>query len=66
MGGHDYYIDENWNLKSACVPYGVVKADSFDFEIVKEYEDEIETEYLTAEIILWTGRYPELMEAIYA
>lgn len=66
MGGHDYYIDDDWNLKSACVPYGVVKADSFDFETVKEYEDEIETEYLTAEIILWTGRYPELMEAIYS
>ena len=66
MGGHDYYIDDDWNLKSACVPYGVVKADSFDFETVKEYEDEIETEYLTAEVILWTGRYPELMEAIYS
>ena len=66
MGGHDYYIDENWNLKSACVPYGVVKADSFDFEIVEEYEDKVKTEYLTAEIILWTGRYPELMDAIYA
>lgn len=66
MGGHDYYIDDNWNLKSACVPYGVVKADSFNFETVKEYEDEIETEYLTAEVVLWTGRYPELMEAIYS
>ena len=66
IGGHDYYIDDNWNLKSACVPYGVVKADSFDFETVKEYEDEIETEYLTAEVVLWTGRYPELMEAIYS
>ena len=66
MGGHDYYIDDDWNLKSACVPYGVVKADSFDFETVKEYEDEIETEYLTAEVILWTGRYPELMKAIYS
>lgn len=66
MGGHDYYINDDWNLKSACVPYGVVKADSFDFETVKEYEDEIETEYLTAEVILWTGRYPELMEAIYS
>lgn len=66
MGGHDYYIDDEWNLKSACVPYGVVKADSFDFETVKEYEDEIETEYLTAEVVLWTGRYPELMEAIYS
>ena len=66
MGGHDYYIDDDWNLKSACVPYGVVKADSFEFETVKEYEDEIETEYLTAEVILWTGRYPELMEAIYS
>ena len=66
MGGHDYYIDDDCNLKSACVPYGVVKADSFDFETVKEYEDEIETEYLTAEFVLWTGRYPELMEAIYS
>lgn len=66
MGGHDYYIDDDWNLKSACVPYGVVKADSFDFETVKEYEDKIETEYLTAEVVLWTGRYPELMEAIYS
>ena len=66
MGGHDYYINDDWNLKSACVPYGVVKADSFDFETVKEYEDEIETEYLTAEIVLWTGRYRELMEAIYS
>ena len=66
MGGHDYYIDDDWNLKSACVPYGVVKADSFDFETVKEYKDEIETEYLTAEVVLWTGRYPELMEAIYS
>ena len=66
MGGHDYYIDDDWNLKSACVPYGVVKAESFDFETVKEYEDEIETEYLTAEVVLWTGRYPELMEAIYS
>lgn len=66
MGGHDYYIDDDLNLKSACVPYGVVKADSFDFETVKEYEDEIETEYLTAEVVLWTGRYPELMEAIYS
>ena len=66
MGGHDYYIDDDWNLKSACVPYGVVKADSFDFETVKEYEDEIETEYLTAEVVLWTGRYLELMEAIYS
>ena len=66
MGGHDYYINDNWELKSACVPYGVVKADSFGFETVKEYEDEVETEYVTADVILWTGRYPELMEAIYA
>ena len=66
MGGQDYYSDDDLNLKSACVPYGVVKADSFEFETVKEYEDEIETEYLTAEVILWTGRYPELMEAIYS
>lgn len=66
MGGHDMEITDDWELRSACVPYGVVKEDSFNFEMVEEYADNTQTEYLTAEVILWTGRYPELMDAIYS
>lgn len=64
MGGHDYIITEDWEFKTLTVPYGVVKNDSFDFEMVDEYG--IQVEYLTAEVILWIGRYPELKEAIYS
>lgn len=64
MGGHDWEMDEDWNIKSVCVPYGVVTNDEFEFETVDEYGREVE--YMTAKIILWTGRYPELMEAIYS
>ena len=64
MGGHDWTIDENCNFKSICVPYGVVTMDDFEFEEVDEYGEK--TEYMTANVVLWTGRYPELMEAIYS
>ena len=63
MGGHDWTIDENCNFKSICVPYGVVTMDDFGFEEVDEYGDKVE--YMTANVVLWTGRYPELMEAVY-
>ena len=65
IGGHDMYIDwESWSMKSLCVPYGVVKADTFDWEMINEYGTDVE--YLTCEAILWTGRYPELKETIYS
>lgn len=64
MGGHDWTIDENCNFKSICVPYGVVTMDEFEFEEVEEYGEKVE--YMTASVVLWTGRYPELMEAIYS
>lgn len=63
MGGHDWEMDEDYNIKSVCVPYGVVTNDEFEFETVDEYGTEVE--YMTAKVVLWTGRYPELMEAIY-
>ena len=65
FGGHDYTITEDWELKPLTVPYGVVVADSFQYEMVNEYKDNHEREYLTCDIILWTGRYPELLEAVY-
>ena len=64
LGGHDFMIDENYNFVSLCVPFGVVMENSFDWETVNEYGTDVE--YLTANAILWTGRYPELKEAIYS
>jgi hypothetical protein len=65
IGGHDMYIDwEDWSIKSLCVPFGVVKADTFEWETINEYGTDVE--YLTCEAILWTGRYPELKETIYS
>lgn len=64
FGGHDYIIDENWNFVAQTVPFGVVVEDTFEYEMVEEYGSQLE--YLTANAILWTGRYPELKEAIYS
>lgn len=64
IGGHDWTITEDWEIKDLTVPYGVVVEDSFDWEIVDEYGTEME--YLTANAIIWTGRYPELKETLYS
>ena len=64
IGGHDYTFTEDWEYKSLCVPFGVVKENSFGYEVINEYGTDVE--YLTCECILWTGRYPELKEAIYS
>ena len=67
LGGHDYKLDkEKMELKSLCVPFGVaVPAPEPVYETVVENGSEMST-YLTSDIILWTGRYPELAEAIYS
>ena len=64
LGGHDCTFDENFNLVSLCVPFGVVVENSFEWETVNEYG--IDVEYLTAKAVLWTGRYSDLKEAIYS
>lgn len=64
IGGHDWTITEDWEIKDLTVPYGVVVENSFDFETINEYGTDVE--YLTANAILWTGRYPELYDAIYS
>ena len=63
FGGHDAVVDDDLKLHWLTVPFGVVMADSFDFEEVEEYGKKVE--YLTGMIYLWTGRYPELKKAIY-
>lgn len=64
FGGHDYVLDENWQMKALTVPFGVVTADPVVFEDVEEYGQTVP--YMTATAILWTGRYPELKEAVYS
>lgn len=65
MGGHDFEIDwETMEIKPLTVPVGVVVDNGFWFDYVEEYGERVE--YLCCNLILWTGRYPELKEAIYS
>ena len=70
MGGHDMVLaqDEQGQLmfKSLCVPYGVVpQQDNIHYEDVAEPNGDVHT-YIVSDVILWTGRFPELREAIYS
>ena len=65
LGSHDAEFDmDTWEFVPLTVPVGVVIADSFSYETVNEYG--IDVEYLCAECILWTGRYPELFDCKYS
>ena len=64
IGGHDWEITEDWEIRDLTVPYGVVVEDSYDWEVINEYGKDVE--YLTANAILWTGRYPELKDTLYS
>lgn len=68
MGGHDVEIKKNGNgsyrIKTLTVPYGVVpNQDDVHYEDV-DVNGKTET-YLVCDIILWTGRYPQLLETKY-
>ena len=67
LGGHDYHLDMNdLKLKSQCVPFGVaVPSESPVYEDIAEENGNVST-YLTCEVILWIGRYPELADAFYS
>ena len=65
LGSHDAEFDmETWEFVPLTVPVGVVIADSFSYETVNEYGTDVD--YLTANLILWTGRYPELFDCKYS
>lgn len=70
MGGHDMTIVQNadgqFEFKSICVPYGVVpQQDNIHYEDIQEPNGDIHT-YIVSDVILWTGRFPELHEAVYS
>lgn len=64
FGGHDVELTENWELRDITVPFGVVTVDAPSYEMVTEFGKE--KEYMTAYAMLWTGRYPEILEATYS
>lgn len=65
LGSHDAEFDmETWEFVPLTVPVGVVIADSFSYETVNEYGTDVD--YLCAECILWTGRYPQLFDCQYS
>lgn len=70
MGGHDMIVEKDkdgkYVYKSLCVPYGVVPTqDNIHYEDIKEPNGDIKS-YVVADCLLWIGRFPELMDAIYA
>lgn len=64
FGGHDYVLADDFKVKAITVPFGVVTTDAPEYETVMEWGQE--KVYETAYAILWTGRYPELKDAIYS
>lgn len=67
IGGHDAEFQVNEDgiyLKDLTVPFGVVIADTYNYETVTEYGKDVT--YLTAEAFVWSGRYPDLMQTIYS
>lgn len=69
MGGHDMTIvkdsDGRLKFKSLCVPFGVVpQQDNIHYEEIIDSNGN-KSIYQVADIILWTGRYPDLYKAVY-
>lgn len=70
MGGHDLALERNeqgnYKFKMLTVPYGTVpQQENVHYETVVE-KNGTENVYQVADIILWTGRYPELLDAKYS
>lgn len=64
FGGHDCELTADGHIRMLTVPFGVVTTDAPEYETVMEWGKE--KTYQTAYAILWTGRYPELKDAIYS
>lgn len=70
MGGHDMTIarneDNQYVFKNLCVPFGVVPENNdIHYETFIDSTGN-EATYLVSNVVLWTGRYPDLYKAIYS
>lgn len=66
--GHEMKLvekGEKYEWRTKCCPYGVIPECELAFEDVTEEDGTVST-YLTGEVILWSGKYPEIMDAAYS
>lgn len=63
IAGHECEFDDDWDLVPTTQALGVVKPATYQWETVNEYGTDVR--YLTAEIVLWTGRFKGLFDARY-
>lgn len=66
--GHEMKLVENdgkYEWRTVCRPYGVIPECDLSFEDVTEEDGTVST-YLVGEVILWSGKYPEIMDAAYS
>lgn len=69
MGGHDMVLDRDENnklrFKSICIPVGTVPyQENIHYEEISDSKGN-KSLYQVADVILWTGRCPDLYKAIY-
>jgi hypothetical protein len=69
IGGHDRQLiidNDGITVNDLTVPFGVVpETNNLEYVNVSEEDGSI-VEYLVCDIILWTGRYGEIMDATYS
>lgn len=67
LGGHDCVLDRSTlELKSLCIPFGVaIPSPEPTWEVCTE-ADGSEKPYLVTDVILWTGRFPELEDVKFS
>jgi hypothetical protein len=66
VGSHDKQIvidDDGITVNDLCVPFGVVPESANPEWVEVTESDGSKVEYLTCSVILWTGRYPDLLDA---
>lgn len=64
IAGHECHLDtDEWELIPDTQAFGVVKPNSYSWETIDEYG--VESEYLCAELVMWTGRFKGLLDSVY-
>lgn len=69
IGGHDRQLvieNDSIYMNDLTVPFGVVPETSITEYVNVTESDGSTAEYLVCDIILWTGRYGEIMDAAYS
>lgn len=63
IAGHECHFDDDWDLVPDTQAFGVVKPNSYHWEVINEFG--VDVEYLVVDILLWIGRFKGLFDARY-